>query len=161
MINSVMINDKVKLNNSDDDFYYYINIGTNENIDLGSNLSQNIDIFSELSNIDEDINQNTRISYYKLLNTIKRNLNKIDSYGNINNNLSKLQSYVDEDKEITIEWIVRNNFRIGFYIDVEGSISYWKIYKEGLSTKTFSDTLDGKDFEGKIIDIINEVISLT
>lgn len=155
-----MINNNIKLNRNEDELYY-MDITTGENMNFLVNLPQNIDIFSELIDIDEDLNPKTRNAYYKLLDILKKNLNKIDSYENINNNLSKLQNYVDEDKEITIEWIIRNNFRIGFYIDIEGNISYWKIYKNGLATNSFSDSLDDKNFESKIISIINEVISLT
>lgn len=160
MISNVMINNNIKLNRNEDELYY-MDITTGENMNFLVNLPQNIDIFSELIDIDEDLNPKTRNAYYKLLDILKKNLNKIDSYENINNNLSKLQNYVDEDKEITIEWIIRNNFRIGFYIDIEGNISYWKIYKNGLATNSFSDSLDDKNFESKIISIINEVISLT
>lgn len=125
------------------------------------NLPQNIDIFSELANIEEGVSEKTRASYHKLLNTIKKNLNEIDKLNYIKNNLSKLRSYIDEDKEIFVEWIIRNNYRIGFNIDKQGVISFWKIYKNDSITNTVSDILDNSNFEEKINDLIKEVIYLT
>ena len=94
-------------------------------------------------------------------NTIKKNLNEIDKLNYIKNNLSKLRSYIDEDKEIFVEWIIRNNYRIGFNIDKQGVISFWKIYKNDSITNTVSDILDNSNFEEKINDLIKEVIYLT
>ncbi len=152
-----MINN-VCLNRSETEIYC---IDRNEVPSVLINLPQNMDIFSELVNIDEGVSEKTRTSYYKLLNTIKKNLNEIDQLSYIKNNLSKLRSYIDEDQEIFVEWIIRNNYRIGFSIDKQGVISFWKIYKNDSITNTVSDILDNSNFEGKINDLINEVIYLT
>ena len=84
-----------------------------------------------------------------------------DSIYPLENNLSKLKNYIDDDKEIFIEWIVRNNFRIGFDIDKNGNISFWKIYKNGTSTNTISDCIEESKFEEQIASLINEVMNLT
>lgn len=152
-----MINN-VSLNRSETEMYC---IDINTTVNVLTNLPQNIDIFSELININNEVNDKTKESYYKLLYTIKKNLNEIDKFNYVRNNLSKLRSYVDEDQEILLEWIIRNNFRIGFSIDKQGDISFWKIYKNETITKTVSDTLDNNNFEEKIMNLINEVIYLT
>ena len=152
-----MINN-VCLNRSETEMYCFEG---NEIPSVIVNLPQNIDIFSELANIDEGVSEKTRASYHKLLSTIKKNLNEIDKLYYIKNNLSKLRSYIDEDQEIFVEWIIRNNYRIGFSIDRLGIISFWKIYKNDSITNTVSDILDSSNFEEKINDLINEVIYLT
>ena len=150
----------VCLNRSQNDMYFANQDASSSNVLI--NLPRNIDIFSELSSVDDnDVNENTRKSYYKLLSTLKSNLNGIDRLSILKNNFSKMRNYVDEDKEISIEWIIRNNYRIGFFIDKDGIISFWKIYKNNSTTNTVSDILDDTNFEERISDIIDEVICLT
>lgn len=150
-----MINN-VYINKGKSDFY----IQDSNNI-ITKNLPQNIDIFSELVDVNDKVGLKTKNSYYKLLKVIREYLDQIDYIEPIENNLSKLRNYIDEDKEIFIEWVIRNNYRIGFDIDRNGNISFWKIFKNGMSTNTISDVIDNYNFKEKIICLLKEVMNLT
>lgn len=126
-----------------------------------NNLSENINVFSELKNIDQGVSIATKTSYNSLITTIKEILNRIDMVKPIDHNLSKMSNYIDEDKDIQIEWIVRNNFRIGFIIDSNGDIYYWRMYKNGNATNTISDNIPKEQLNERITSIILEVLKLT
>lgn len=150
MINNVYFNNYYEDKN-------FFNISTS----IYKNLPENIDVFSELNDVSGKVSEYTRKSYNRLIETIKRYIDMRDSIYPLENNLSKLKNYIDDDKEIFIEWIVRNNFRIGFDIDKNGNISFWKIYKNGTSTNTISDCIEESKFEEQIASLINEVMNLT
>lgn len=130
-------------------------------VTIFENLPKNIDIFSDLVSIDNDVSLYTKKTYYKLLDTIKMYLNRESNIYQLENNLSKLRNYVDEDKEIQIEWVIRSTYRIGFLIDKDGNITFWRMYRDGNKTNTVSDSIESFNFDEKIISILNEVISLT
>lgn len=144
-----------------DTVYFYQSTPEVSYINTFDNLPENINIFSNLKDIHNEINSNTLKSYNKLLETIKTSLSIIDQNIPIKNNLSKMINFVDEDNEVELEWIIRNNYRIGFIVDVKGNISYFRTIKNGSSTDTFSDDISSEELNDKINNLLNEVLSLT
>lgn len=131
------------------------------NISALEKLPENIDVFSNLKSINGEVNKKTLESYNRLIEIIKKNLSTIDNEMPINNNLSKIINFVDEDKEIELEWIVRNNYRIGFIIDTNGNISYWRTIKNGNSFNSFSDEITIDELEDRICILLDEILKLT
>lgn len=161
---------KVVLNNLNNEYIednyikklYITNTGdVNENFNLNvlNNFSDNINIFNRLIVIKNETSEKVKKIYNKLINSMKRALLKYNN-STIDGKLSDITSYIDEDNEIQLEWIINSNYRINFYIENSGKLYIWKFLKDGEREISISDTVLENEISNKIEDMINEVMNL-
>ncbi|MBQ9314286.1 MAG: hypothetical protein IJ220_04695 [Clostridia bacterium] len=149
--------DSLSFNKSNSDIHYFVNQITT----VYNNLPQNIDIFNDLIDINGKTSEIAQKVYFRLLSIMQRYINNINIRIRLDNSIPSLKNTVDEDGDVILEWPIRNNYRIGFVIDIHGNISFWRIFKDGTITNTVSDIISENSLEEKIDLILEEVICLT
>lgn len=133
--------------------------GTSGSSSMGTHifysLPKDIDIFRDLIPYFQKLEDSpVKNSILHLLLTFQKLLNQINQI-NLSVYLPPLQLRPDEDGSVLIEWIFRD-FRIGFLIEPNDSESSWYLVSNSnLNDLSQSGTLNVKDCES----LLNEIIS--